>query len=383
MRIWRFPIELVSKEDKIVIWGFGEFGKALYKDIVKYDLAELVMIVDKDYINKGNLSIEIHNPELLRNRTDIIVLIAIMNVKQAILVKEECLEMGIPEKQIIWNENNNYICDINIESDIKQKIYDVENDSLNETLMQIKELLRVYSVKNAEEKFVRLGKENDGGYVMYDYFPTDKCKIAYSFGISNDVSWDLDMASKDYDIFMYDHTISKLPEENSKFHWKKKGIDDGGKAWGLIHYPKDDLENLTDIIRDNGHIGVEHMIMKMDIEYAEWGMIEMTDSKVFSQFDQIVMEIHGFNSKTILPEIVKGLEKINKTHRLVHIHPNNFCSNILRTKDGTQWVTAYEVTFIRKDVFDFYIDEDLKLPRLIDQKCDVFKDDIECGYWNK
>ena len=48
--------------------------------------------------------------------------------------------------------------------------------------------------------------------------------IAYSFGISNDVSWDKAMADCGYDVFMYDHTISALPEENDRFHWEKIGV---------------------------------------------------------------------------------------------------------------------------------------------------------------
>ena len=52
------------------------------------------------------------------------------------------------------------------------------------------------------KNFVRFGKPNDGGYVMVDNFKTSG--VAYSFGINNDVSWDSDMATRGYEIFMYD-----------------------------------------------------------------------------------------------------------------------------------------------------------------------------------
>lgn len=48
--------------------------------------------------------------------------------------------------------------------------------------------------------------------------------VAYSFGIANEVSWDVAMSQIDYEIFMYDMTIDGLPEENPKFHFFKEGI---------------------------------------------------------------------------------------------------------------------------------------------------------------
>ena len=54
---------------------------------------------------------------------------------------------------------------------------------------------------------IKYGK-HDGGYILLDDF--HEGSIAYSFGISTDVTWDKEMASRGYDVFMYDHTIDKL-----------------------------------------------------------------------------------------------------------------------------------------------------------------------------
>ena len=89
-----------------------------------------------------------------------------------------------------------------------------------ERFYKIKQLLHVMQLVG--KPLVRIGKMSDGGYVMIDDFTSQR--IAYSFGISDDVSWDKDMASRGYDVFMYDHTIVRVPEENIKFHWKKIGI---------------------------------------------------------------------------------------------------------------------------------------------------------------
>lgn len=80
---------------------------------------------------------------------------------------------------------------------------------------ELHELLHLAKINGAA--LVRIGKDNDGGYIMPDDFGSDD-KIAYSFGINDDVSWDKAMASRGYDVFMYDHTIDGLPEENPRFH---------------------------------------------------------------------------------------------------------------------------------------------------------------------
>ena len=70
----------------------------------------------------------------------------------------------------------------------------------------------------AREDLLRIGRAYDGGYVMVDDF--DNC-VAYSFGISDDVSWDFDIAKRGIDVYMYDHTIDSLPVYDERFHFFK------------------------------------------------------------------------------------------------------------------------------------------------------------------
>ena len=69
---------------------------------------------------------------------------------------------------------------------------------------------------------ILIGEKRDGGYVLLDDFKN--IKIAYSFGISNNIHFDKELADKGIDVYMYDHTINQLPFNNSRFHWKKIGI---------------------------------------------------------------------------------------------------------------------------------------------------------------
>ena len=73
-----------------------------------------------------------------------------------------------------------------------------------------------------EKKKVLVGEPYDAGYVLLDDF--SDIKIAYSFGIEREISFDKALADKGIDVYMYDHTINRLPYENPKFHWQKIGI---------------------------------------------------------------------------------------------------------------------------------------------------------------
>ena len=62
-----------------------------------------------------------------------------------------------------------------------------------EYVKRIRSRFVVMDVDVPHPKFVRVGKDNDGGYIMFDDF--DDVKVAYSAGINNDVSWDKDMVT--------------------------------------------------------------------------------------------------------------------------------------------------------------------------------------------
>jgi hypothetical protein len=56
---------------------------------------------------------------------------------------------------------------------------------------------------------IRIGRETDGGYVMLDDF--DDIASAFSFGIADDASWDLDIAERGIRTYQFDHTINRAP----------------------------------------------------------------------------------------------------------------------------------------------------------------------------
>ena len=186
---------------------------------------------------------------------------------------------------------------------------------LNEvnTNLEYYELLRAaLKVKKIiGKRFVRLGKANDGGYIMVDNFDASGNAIAYSFGIANDVSWDLDMARRGYDIFMYDPAIETLPIENDKFHFFKEGILG-------IEVPEKSMHTLNYFLKRNGHEDKQNMILKMDVEGAEWSFLSTVTAETLNKFDQILFEFHDLTQpkdQSVMNATLACIKKINRINK--------------------------------------------------------------------
>ena len=239
------------------------------------------------------------------------------------------------------------------------------------------ELHRLLHIAKAEGyELVRTGNKNDGGYIMLDDLPGG---IAYSFGIAQNVEWDRDMAERGYDVFMYDHTIDGLPEENPRYHWSKLGIGDGSG--------KDDrLKTLEEFISRNGHEGKRNMILKMDVEGAEWGFLESVKPETLTQFRQILFEFHGLlypqKDGRKISDILSAFRKINETHQLLHLHPCNYAADYVSV-DGRNYPAIIEASYAIRDEYKFTQDYDVNLPLEIDAPDATFLPDIELGCWNR
>lgn len=59
---------------------------------------------------------------------------------------------------------------------------------------------------------IRVGRPNDGGYVMLDDF--GGITAALSLGVADDPSWDLAIGERGIPTFQFDHTINKPPAEH-------------------------------------------------------------------------------------------------------------------------------------------------------------------------
>lgn len=234
---------------------------------------------------------------------------------------------------------------------------------------QLHKLLEIKDIVGDKFEFIRVGKEYDGGYTMINDF--DETIIAYSYGISNDVSWDQAMADHKIHSYMYDHTISALPYENPFFHWKKEGVCGKVKI--------DNCASVDTHLKVNGHNLCRNLILKMDVEGAEWDVLMDIKPETLSQFKQIVFEFHDMYSPQLFSKICKVLSKLNETHQCVHVHGNNCgpSSSIA----GMVMPYAIEILYVRKEDYKFVPSHHF-YPREFDMPCNPNVDEIILGYWN-
>lgn len=239
---------------------------------------------------------------------------------------------------------------------IKENQISLEDYHLYTYFKNVRSNLKVMDVSEVQHKYLRVGEQGfDGGYTMLDNFQDS---IAYSFGICDDVSWDADMANRGMQVFMYDHTIKKLPYNHKNFHFNKVGI---------LGNPNDSCSNMktmSELIEINGHSENKNLILKMDVEGWEWEFLTYSSEPTLEQFSQIVFEFHDLTNPSMANKIIPALQKLNNTHQLVHIHANNLHPAIYLA--DTMLPPVLETTYLRRSDFNF-----TESKRFFPQKIDV------------
>lgn len=184
---------------------------------------------------------------------------------------------------------------------------------------------------------VRLGNKRDGGYVVLDEI-CQKSKVMYSYGISDDISFEEDFYSKypNNKIRLFDHTINGINTNNPDFHFVKEGL------------AADKGPNLNTLENHMDHFGdtfVPNKTLKIDIEWNEWDFFEKLSIKTLQGFDQILCEFHtvpvlykdshspyftGFHKQVynninelMFKRYKDIMEKITKYYLPFHVHINN------------------------------------------------------------
>jgi hypothetical protein len=201
--------------------------------------------------------------------------------------------------------------------------------------------LQPVNVTNCELE--RFGEEHDGGYLMCANLLGD-AQAGYSYGISGYDKWGCDIATRrgvplhQYDCF--DTTRPVCLGGETKFHAECVGgetfVDDGRRF--------DSIENQ---LMKNGDRH-KRLVMKMDVEGAEWDSLLATPDAVLRQIDQLAIEFHWIQEDGAWahdPRYLRLVERLKQHFHIAHLHFNNFsCVDGL----GPFPAWAYEVLFVSK-----------------------------------
>jgi hypothetical protein len=219
-----------------------------------------------------------------------------------------------------------------------RKIFVMRPKTLHESLA----LLSPFGVSNCRK--VRIGAPNDGGYVMIDRFRPDQ--VVFSYGLSWNIAFEYELAERGHQVFMFDHTIDALSVQHPNFYWHKEGIAGTTSPDGTLF----SLENHVDRLAP----GKTDMILKIDVEGAEWEVLANVPDDVLCRFEQIVLELHDLHrlgDETWRERTTTGLAKLARHFTLFNAHANNHAPLVVI--DNTHPVPdVIEVSYARSDTVE-------------------------------
>ena len=188
----------------------------------------------------------------------------------------------------------------------------------------------------------------DGSYLVPDDF--DGILSCISPGVSTYKRFE-DELLDGYGICSYlvDYSVDKheieTPFKEGKQFFKKLRLDLKDSAKSVT------LQGLVDE-SDVGH-GIGDKILQMDIEGGEWKVLDDAKEELLLRFRIIVIEFHGLREILLSKESLEArvLEKLRRTHAVVHLHPNNYSIAYREDTTGRNLPNVMEVTYLRNDRF--------------------------------
>lgn len=196
--------------------------------------------------------------------------------------------------------------------------------------------IKPVTVVNCELK--RFGEANDGGYPLCANLLAN-VKSGYSYGISGydgwgcDVSRQLQIPVHQYDCF--DVRQPSCPDGRTVFHAECVGTTKSVVTGRTF-------DSIASQFSRNGDTGAP-VVVKIDVEGAEWEAFLAAPDEVLQQIDQLDVEFHHVED----PKYVTTLQRLKRFFLVAHVHFNNFsCDPALRPFPS--W--AFEVLLVNKRI---------------------------------
>jgi hypothetical protein len=202
--------------------------------------------------------------------------------------------------------------------------------------LRTKLLAAIRPVRLSNCSMKRFGAPGDGGYVLCENL-TSQAQSAYSYGIDGRDEWGCDIARAFHlPVHQYDCFNSKRPVcDGAQFDFHDACVGVAPARIEGRHF-----DSLTNQIAKNGDAG-KHLLVKMDVESAEWDAFTATPDSTLEMVDQLVVEFHELDE----PRYVDVFEKLKRTFYIANVHFNNWaCMWWSRPFPGL----AYEILMVNK-----------------------------------
>ncbi len=216
---------------------------------------------------------------------------------------------------------------------------------------------------------VRVGRDCDGGYVQVNDFAG--VGAALSGGISNDASWDLDIAKRNIPVQQFDPTIDKAPVTHPllTFHKLRVGATDDPGAICI------------DTMAERFLGGSGRALLKLDIEGDEWRAFAAASAQTLARFSQIMCEFHGlyYAAHPVWHKrFMAALTKLRTSFEVVHVHGNN--GGPYANVANVILPSTLEVTFANRSFYQF-AESNETFPTALDRPNLPSEPEMRLGYF--
>jgi hypothetical protein len=187
---------------------------------------------------------------------------------------------------------------------------------------------------------IRLGDFGDGGYLV----PDDLRGIAacYSPGVSEQASFEMDMAKRGIPSFMADASVERPPLNVPGAAFVRKFLGDTDKGQFMT---------LASWVAATDPDPEADLLLQMDIEGAEYATLAAAPRDLLRRFRMIVIEWHHLPSILTKPRFLAPAlavaEKLREDFVTVHLHPNNVSGSV--EIEGQMIPRVVEATLLRRD----------------------------------
>lgn len=217
--------------------------------------------------------------------------------------------------------------------------------------------LQPVQLRNCELKRYGLGR--DEGYLLCDNF-LKNTEVVYSYGIDGrdglgcEISTELNIPLHQYDCFNLTRPL--CDKRDAVFHEEcVSGVvrkDLNGRLF-------DTVENQIAKNNDSG----KTILLKIDVEGAEWDSLATVSEKTFKNVDQIVAEFHKERDHLQYLDLIR---KLKQTYHIAHIHFNNHaCTKGLDVPFPSR---AFQVLLVNKNLGVLDGGKKPVLPNPLDEK---------------
>lgn len=209
-------------------------------------------------------------------------------------------------------------------------------DSVLQSRGRLLEALQPVTLQNCD--LARIGGPNDGGYLMCRNLLTG-LQTAYSYGIGTEDDWGCSVSvAYRVPVHQYDcFNPVKIQCKGGNLRLNPECV--GASPQTHDGRPFDTLANQIARNKDTG----KRMVVKMDVEGAEWDSILATPDDVLDRIDQLAMELHGIDG----PKPLEALTRLKAHFHVLSLHfNNNACSPRARPLPAS----AYQVLLVNKRI---------------------------------